>query len=62
MLTPFDVHHGLAELRQELRSEVLMQAFTAHPRRFKGRIPQPPPLPTEAWINKPRQVIDASQI
>ena len=60
MMTPFDVHHGLAELKRELRSEVLEQAFATHPRRFKGRMPQPPVLPKEAWINKPSQMIDAS--
>jgi putative transposase len=60
MMAPFDVHHGLGELKRGLRAEVLESAFAAHPQRFKGRIPQPPALPTEAWINKPCQSIDAS--
>jgi putative transposase len=60
MMTPFDVHHGLGELKRGLRAEVLENAFAAYPRRFKGRMPQPPTLPTEAWINKPCQSIDAS--
>jgi putative transposase len=62
LMTPYDVHHGFAELRRALRGEVLEAAFAAHPERFKGRLPTPPVLPTAAWINKPRQTIDASLI
>jgi len=60
MMTPFDVHHGLGELKHGLRADVLESAFAAHPQRFKGRMPKPPALPTEVWINKPCQTIDAS--
>ncbi len=61
LMTPSDVHHGLAELKRDLRREVLEAAFAAHPERFRGRLPVPPVLPTEAWINKPCQTIDVVQ-
>src|SRR5262249_26177942 len=60
LMTPYDVHHGFAELRRALRGDVLEAAFAAHPERFRGRLPVPPELPTAAWINKPCQTIDAS--
>ena len=53
LLTPSDVHHGLAEQRHAERARVLAAAHTAHPERFVRGKPQPPALPTEAWINKP---------
>lgn len=53
LLTPADVHHGLAEQRREERARVLTAAHAAHPERFVRGLPQPPALPTEAWINKP---------
>ena len=61
LMAPADVHYGLAELKRGLRCEVLEAAFTAHPERFRGRMPVPPVLPTEAWINKPCQTIDVVQ-
>ena len=39
LLTPHDVHYGLAE-----------QLVAAHPERFPGELPQPPACPTEVWI------------
>jgi len=54
LLTPHDVHHGLAEQRRALRAEVLQAAHRAHPERFVRGTPTPPPLPTAAWINKPK--------
>lgn len=53
MLTPHDVHHGLAEMRHAHRVVVLQSAYTAHPERFVKQLPMPPALPTAAWINKP---------
>ena len=53
MLTPNDVHYGLAELRHANRALVLQAAYAAHPERFVRRAPTPPALPTAAWINKP---------
>ncbi len=56
MLTPHDVHYGLADSRLEARAAVLMQAFADHPERFPRGLPQPSQLPQEVWINKPTTV------
>ena len=53
MLTPHEVHYGLAEKRVEARARVLAAAYAAHPERFVAGLPRPPALPTEVWINKP---------
>src|SRR5216117_1687060 len=53
LLTPADVHYGRAEQVQAARAEVLTAAYAAHPERFVRKLPQPPRLPTTAWINKP---------
>jgi putative transposase len=53
LLTPSDVHHGLAEQRVAARAAVLATAYGAHPERFPGGLPQPPACPTEVWINRP---------
>ena len=53
LLTPFEVHHGLAAERVEQRAAVLAAAYAAHPERFPRGLPRPPQLPTEVWINKP---------
>jgi putative transposase len=53
LLTPYDVHHGLAEQRVAAREAVLATAYGAHPERFPGGLPQPPACPTEVWINPP---------
>lgn len=57
LMTPSDIHYGLASEKRIRRAEVLEQAFTRHPQRFKGRMPQPPELPLEVWINKPDQTV-----
>jgi putative transposase len=54
LLTPSDVHHGLAEQRMAARAAVLATAYGAHPERFPGGPPQPPACPTEVWINRPQ--------
>src|SRR6266436_6904214 len=54
MLTPHEVHYGLAEKRVEARARVLAAAFAAHPERFVAGLPRPSALPTEVWINKPK--------
>jgi hypothetical protein len=54
LLTPHEVHYGLAEKRVEARARVLAAAFSAHPERFVAGLPRPPALPTEVWINKPK--------
>ncbi len=52
LLTPADVHHGLAAQRVAARAIVLATAY-AHPGRFPGGLPQPPVPPVEVWINRP---------
>ena len=54
LLTPADVHHGLAEQRVAARASVLAAAHAAHPERFPAGPPQPPALPVEVWINPPK--------
>ena len=52
LLTPFDVHHGLAETRFTAREAVLRTAFAATPERFVRGVPTPPALPRAVWISK----------
>jgi len=53
LMTPHDMHYGLAAAKWQQRAEVLRAAYAAHPERFPRGVPVPPPLPTAAWINKP---------
>jgi putative transposase len=55
LMTPCQVQYGLAEDIYKVRAEVLKAAFEKHPQRFKGAVPQPPQLPQEVWINKPKE-------
>ena len=52
-MTPHSVHYGHAQALREVRQAALDAAFLTTPKRFKGRRPQPPVLPTAAWINPP---------
>lgn len=55
LMTPEAVHYGRApELRQH-RQQVLCAAFAAHPQRFVRGTPTPPNLPTQVWINQPKE-------
>jgi len=54
LLTPADVHHGLAEERVAARAAVLARAYAAHPERFSAGRPHPPARPVEVWINPPK--------
>jgi hypothetical protein len=45
-MTPHSVHHGTAQAIHATRQATLDGAFLAHPRRFKGKTPQPHSLPT----------------
>jgi putative transposase len=54
-LHPIDVHYGRAELVRAGRAEVLDAAYSRNPERFVRKPPQPAPLPTSVWINKPTQ-------
>jgi len=50
--TPASVHFGTAPEIRAARAVVLNAAYATHPERFT-RPPQPPKLPTAAWINQP---------
>jgi putative transposase len=52
--TPASVHFGTALTIQVQRATVLEAAYARNPARF-GRKPEPPKLPTAAWINPPNQ-------
>jgi putative transposase len=52
-MTPAAVHHGRAQELHDQRQRVLTAAYAATPERFVRHPPQPPALPTAAWINKP---------
>jgi len=54
-MTPHSVHYGYAPALFEQRAQTLNSAFLINPKRFKGRAPQPPSLPTAVWINPPKQ-------
>ena len=56
LLTPHDVHHGLAAARVTERAATLASAWRTHPERFPRGQPVPPRVPTEAWINRPKQL------
>jgi putative transposase len=51
--TPASVHYGTAAEVRAKRAETLDAAYTANPARFRHRHPEPPKLPTVAWINEP---------
>ena len=53
LMTPAAVHHGHAQALHADRARVLAAAYAASPERFVRGVPQPPTLPTAAWINKP---------
>ena len=53
LMTPYVVHHGLADQVTAARQETLQAAYARHPERFVLRPPRPPILPEAAWINPP---------
>lgn len=53
MLTPSELHYGIGGEVLTARHRIMMEAYTANPRRFNGHVPKLQELPTEAWINKP---------
>ena len=55
LVTPEQLHYGLAQKVFDQRCLILENAFEKNPERFKGKISQPPALPEAAWINKPKQ-------
>jgi putative transposase len=57
--TPASVHYGTATEVRAQRQVTLDAAYAANPARFRHRRPEPPKLPTVAWINEPTE--DAAQ-
>jgi putative transposase len=53
--TPASVHYGTAAEVRTQRAATLDAAYAANPTRFRGRKPEPPKLPTIAWINEPNE-------
>jgi putative transposase len=51
--TPASVHYGTAEEVREQRRQTLSAAYATNPARFRHRPPEPPALPSVAWINEP---------
>ena len=51
--TPASVHYGTADEIRAQRAVTLDTAYAANPARFGHRRPEPPKLPTIAWINEP---------
>jgi transposase InsO family protein len=54
LMTPDQVHYGLADAVHAARQETLDRAFHLNPERFVRKTPEPPAKPIEAWINPPR--------
>jgi putative transposase len=59
--TPADLHYGRAERVREHRGRVLDAAYAAHPERFVRKAPEPPKLPSIAWINEPKEDATAAE-
>ncbi len=60
LVTPEQMHYGLAQQIYDNRANVLLDAYYKNPIRFKGKLPKPPSLPEAAWINKPKLENDRS--
>jgi putative transposase len=50
---PADVHYARIEVVRAARADVLAAAYTRNPERFVRKLPEPPVVPTTAWINPP---------
>jgi len=59
--TPASVHYGTAAEVRAQRAETLEVAYAANPARFRHRRPEPPKLPTIAWINEPITAEEVAQ-
>jgi len=53
LVTPEQVHYGIADEIIRQRAAVLRSAFERHPNRFKHKLPVPENLPKAVWINPP---------
>ena len=54
LVTPEQMHYGLAQQIYEERAKILLAAYNTNPKRFKGKLPKPPSLPEAVWINEPK--------
>ena len=59
LLTPEQVHDGLAQQIVKERQEVLKRAYDKNPDRFKRGVPTPLTLPQAVWINPPHRVSES---
>lgn len=55
--TAASVHYGTATQVRKARAQVLEAVYLANPLRFGNRRPEPPQLPTVAWINEPMKEV-----
>jgi len=55
LVTPAQRHSGEDKTVYRCRQEVLEAFYEQHSERFVRGIPSPPELPTEVWINKPKE-------
>lgn len=55
LMTPAEVHHGLAKEITRRRQNVLQEAYEKNPERFVKGIPTAPQLPDRVWINPPKK-------
>jgi len=51
--TPASVHYGTAKDVRAERVKTLAAVYATNPARFRHRRPEPPRLPTVAWVNPP---------
>lgn len=61
MMTPYDVHHGLVDVRLSQRNETLQVAYATHPERFPRGQPTAKAPSSEVWINKPAEHLGMSK-
>jgi putative transposase len=61
-MTPQAVHYGRAEAVREARQQVLLAAYQQHPERFVRKVPVPPMVPQEVWINPPAQPSGSEEV
>lgn len=62
LMPPEAMHYGGVKALTQQRTSTLQAAFLANPRRFKGIEPQPPAVPTAAWINPPKETAATTPI
>jgi putative transposase len=54
LVTPLQRHNGTDRQVYRERQTTLRSFYERHPERFVRGVPQPPELPGEVWINKPK--------